>query len=69
MKNPVISYGVLVIGVIVFAVGIVLLKLENHAQMPYGAIIAGITLIIIGIIGATLAAKAKSEGIQPEAQA
>jgi hypothetical protein len=54
MKNPVISYGVLVIGVIVFAVGIVLLKLGNHAQMPYGA---------------TLAAKAKSEGIQPEAQA
>jgi uncharacterized membrane protein HdeD (DUF308 family) len=66
VNNPVVSYGILVIGVIALAVGIVLLKLGGHAKLPYGAIIAGAILIIVGIIGAVLAIKAKSEGTQPE---
>lgn len=67
MKNPMVSYGILVIGVIALAVGIVLLKLGGHAKLPYGAIIAGVLLMIVGIIGAVLAAKAKAGGAQPEA--
>ena len=69
MKNPVISYGILVIGVIALAVGIVLLKMGGHEKLPYGAIIGGVVLIIVGIVGAVIAAKSKSEGAQPEAQA
>jgi hypothetical protein len=64
MKNPVVSYGIIAIGVIALAVGIVLLKLGGHAKLPYGAIVGGVVLIIVGIIGAIMAAKAK-----PEAQA
>jgi len=66
MKNPVISYGILVIGIIALAAGIVLLKMGGHEKLPYGAIVAGVLLIIVGIVGAVMAAKAKSEGPQPE---
>jgi hypothetical protein len=65
MNNPVISYGTLVIGTIMLAIGIVSLKLGGHAKEPYGAITAGVILIIVGIVGAVLTAKAKSEGTQP----
>ncbi len=68
MKNPVISYGILVIGIIALAAGIVLLIMGGHAKLPYGAIVAGVVLIIVGIVGAVMAAKGKSEGPQPEAQ-
>jgi hypothetical protein len=67
MKNPVVSYGILVIGVIALAAGIVLLKMGGHEKLPYGAIAGGIVLIIVGIVGAVMAAKSKSESVQPEA--
>ena len=74
MQNPVVSYEILIIGVIALAAGLVLLKLGGHAELPYGAIIVGAVLSIIGIVGAVLASKAKSEptqseSSQPEAQA
>ena len=67
MKNPVVSYGILVIGIIALAAGIVLLKLGGHEKLPYGGIAVGVVLIIVGIVGAVMAAKAKSEAAQPEA--
>ena len=69
MKNPVVSYGILVIGIIALAAGIVLLKLGGHEKLPYGGIAVGVVLIIVGIVGAVMAAKAKPEAAQPEAQA
>lgn len=66
MKNPVVSYAILIIGVITLAVGIIWLKLGGHTKLPYGTIGAGIVLIIVGIVGAVLAINAKSEGTQPE---
>jgi uncharacterized membrane protein HdeD (DUF308 family) len=66
MKNPVVSYGILIIGVIALVAGIVLLTMGGHAKLPYGAIGVGAVLIIVGIVGAVLVAKAKPEAAQPE---
>jgi hypothetical protein len=73
MKNPVMSYGILVIGIIALAVGIILLTMGGHKMLPYGGIGIGIVLIIAGIVSTVMATKTKpesaqSEGAQPEAQ-
>lgn len=74
MKNPMISYGILVIGIIALAVGIALLAMGGHRILPYGGMGLGVVLIIVGIVGAVKATKAKPESAQsaiaqPEAQA
>lgn len=66
MKNPIISYAILVIGIIALAAGIVLLKMGGHAKLPYGGIGVGVVLIIVGIVGALMAAKANPKAAQPE---
>jgi hypothetical protein len=49
MKNPVVSYVVIAIGVIALAVGAYFLATGGHQLRAYGGLGAGVVLIIAGI--------------------
>jgi uncharacterized membrane protein len=51
MKNPVVYYAVIALGIIVLAVGIFFLSGGHHPVRAYGGLGAGIVLIIAGIVG------------------
>ncbi|HLL80151.1 MAG TPA: hypothetical protein VKT25_11665 [Ktedonobacteraceae bacterium] len=55
MKNPVIFYAVIVLGVIALAVGAFYLKVGGHQLREYVGLGAGVVLIIVGIVGAVMA--------------
>jgi len=60
MKNPLIYYAVIALGVIALAVGVYYLTLANlphdfHAVRAYGGLGGGIVLILIGIVGIVMA--------------
>lgn len=51
MKNPVIFYLVIALGVIALAVGIFYLAKGGHPAREYAALGAGVVLLIAGIAG------------------
>ncbi len=55
MKNPVIFYLVMVLGVIALGVGIFYLKAGGHPAREYAALGAGLVLLIAGIAGTFMA--------------
>ena len=58
MKNPLIYYAVIALGVIALAVGVYYLALATHpfhTVRAYGGLGGGIVLIAIGIVGMVMA--------------
>lgn len=51
MKNPVIFYIVMALGVIALAVGVFYLVKGGHPAREYAALGAGVVLLIAGIVG------------------
>jgi hypothetical protein len=53
MKNPVLFYGVIALGAIAIAIGIVYLTgaLGAHSLRPYVALGVGAVLVIGGVVG------------------
>ena len=51
MKNPVIFYLVMALGVIALAVGVFYLVKGGHPAREYAALAAGVILLIAGIAG------------------
>jgi hypothetical protein len=55
MKNPVIFYVVMALGVIALAVGVFYLVKGGHPAREYAALGAGVVLLIAGIAGSFMA--------------
>jgi 1,4-dihydroxy-2-naphthoate octaprenyltransferase len=55
MKNPVIFYLVIALGVIALAVGVFYLVAGSHPAREYAGLGAGIVLLIAGIAGTFMA--------------
>ena len=51
MKNPVIFYAVIALGVIALAVGVFFLTYGGHPFRSYSALGVGAVLLIAGVIG------------------
>jgi len=50
MRNPVVYYGAIVIGIIALAVGVYYLNM-NHPTRAYAGLAVGVILVIAGIVG------------------
>jgi hypothetical protein len=58
MKNPVIFYGIIALGVIALAVGMYYFAVANHPfhwARAYGGLGVGALLLIVGIVGVVMA--------------
>ena len=53
MKNPMLYYGIIALGVIALAAGVIFLVTGGHTihLRTYGALGVGIVLVIAGIVG------------------
>jgi hypothetical protein len=60
MKNPIVSYVVIAVGVVALALGIYFLVGGHHTLRAYGGLGLGVLLIIAGIV-AFFALKPKVE--------
>jgi heme A synthase len=55
MKNPVIFYAAIVLGVVGLAAGVYFLVSGGHHTLPYAALGAGAILLIGGVVGMFMA--------------
>lgn len=57
MKNPVLFYGVIVLGIIVLAVGVVYMtgSLGVHPARGIAGIVVGAVLLVAGVVGMFMA--------------
>lgn len=51
MKNPMVYYGVIGLGVILLIVGIAFMVIGHHPLRTYVGLGAGVVLIIAGVVG------------------